>query len=157
MNSVEGEECSAIYVQTPQTGADTEPRFCAEIADHAAELAAWQCVEPALADLDVDAALKSILKNPMPFVGNLVAAAKAGFTGFAGNFLTHLKAGLIDWLTGSLPGVYIPIVVISVLCAALFMDNLTSAKNDKLRLKVLISCARAVPVACGPVCAAGWC
>jgi hypothetical protein len=54
------------------------------------------------------AALKSILKNPMPFVGNLVAAAKAGFTGFAGNFLTHLKAGLIEWLTGSLPGVYIP-------------------------------------------------
>ncbi len=58
MNSVEGEECSANYVQTAQTGADTEPRFCAEIADHAAELAAWQCVEPALADLDVDAALK---------------------------------------------------------------------------------------------------
>jgi hypothetical protein len=54
------------------------------------------------------AALKSILKNPLPFVGNLVAAAKAGFVGFAGNFLQHLKAGLIEWLTGSLPGVYIP-------------------------------------------------
>ena len=26
------------------------------------------------------AALKSILKNPMPFVGNLVRAAKLGFT-----------------------------------------------------------------------------
>lgn len=54
------------------------------------------------------AALKSILKNPLPFVGNLVRAAKLGFTNFAGNFLTHLKNGLIDWLTGSLPGVYIP-------------------------------------------------
>lgn len=54
------------------------------------------------------AALKSILKNPLPFVGNLVRAAKLGFTNFAGNFGTHLKAGLIDWLTGSLPGVYIP-------------------------------------------------
>jgi hypothetical protein len=54
------------------------------------------------------AALKSILKNPLPFVGNLVKAAKLGFTNFGGNFLGHLKAGLIDWLTGSLPGIYIP-------------------------------------------------
>lgn len=54
------------------------------------------------------AALKSILKNPLPFVGNLVKAAKQGFLGFADNFGTHLKAGLIDWLTGSLPGIYIP-------------------------------------------------
>jgi hypothetical protein len=54
------------------------------------------------------AALKSILKNPLPFVKNLVKAAMLGFQNFAGNILTHLKAGLIDWLTGSLPGVYIP-------------------------------------------------
>jgi len=54
------------------------------------------------------AALKSILKNPLPFIGNLVKAAKLGFTNFAGNILTHLKKGLIDWLTGSLEGVYIP-------------------------------------------------
>jgi hypothetical protein len=54
------------------------------------------------------AALKSILKNPLPFVGNLVKAAKLGFQNFASNFGEHLKAGLIDWLTGSLPGIYIP-------------------------------------------------
>src|SRR5207247_2305709 len=54
------------------------------------------------------AALKSILQNPLPFVGNLVKAAKLGFQNFASNFGQHLKAGLIDWLTGSLPGVYIP-------------------------------------------------
>ncbi|HKO99538.1 MAG TPA: DUF4157 domain-containing protein [Pyrinomonadaceae bacterium] len=54
------------------------------------------------------AALKSILKNPLPFVGNLVKAGKLGFTNFAGRFLTHLKNGLLDWLTGSLPGVYVP-------------------------------------------------
>jgi len=54
------------------------------------------------------AALKSILKNPIPFVLNLVRAAKRGFTNFADHFLTHLKEGLIDWLTGSLPDVYIP-------------------------------------------------
>jgi hypothetical protein len=54
------------------------------------------------------AALKAILKDPLPFVRNLVAAAKLGFQQFADNFGTHLKEGLIDWLTGSLPGVYIP-------------------------------------------------
>jgi hypothetical protein len=54
------------------------------------------------------AALKSILKNPLPFVGNLVNAAKQGFLGFASRFLTHLQAGLINWLIGALPGVYIP-------------------------------------------------
>jgi hypothetical protein len=54
------------------------------------------------------AALKSILKNPIPFLGNLINAAKLGFTNFADNIGAHLKAGLIDWLTGSLQGVYIP-------------------------------------------------
>jgi hypothetical protein len=54
------------------------------------------------------AAIKSIFKNPMPFVGNLVKAAKLGFSNFADHFGEHLKKGLIDWLTGSLPGVYIP-------------------------------------------------
>jgi len=54
------------------------------------------------------AALKSIFRNPLPFVGNLVKAAKLGFVNFGDHFLDHLKAGLIDWLTGSLPGIYIP-------------------------------------------------
>jgi hypothetical protein len=54
------------------------------------------------------AALKSILKNPMPFLGNLARAAKTGFTNFADHIVEHLKNGLIDWLTGSLEGVYIP-------------------------------------------------
>lgn len=54
------------------------------------------------------AALKSILKHPLPFVGNLVKAAKLGFQSFAAHFGTHLKESLIDWLTGAMPGVYIP-------------------------------------------------
>jgi hypothetical protein len=54
------------------------------------------------------AALKTILKDPLPFVRNLVKAAKLGFTNFGDHLLEHLQAGLIDWLTGSLPGVYIP-------------------------------------------------
>jgi hypothetical protein len=54
------------------------------------------------------AALKSIIKNPLPFIGNLVRAAKLGFDNFSDHFGTHLKNGLINWLTGSLQGVYIP-------------------------------------------------
>jgi hypothetical protein len=53
-------------------------------------------------------AFKEIVRAPIKFVGNLVAAAKLGFQNFASNFLEHLKAGLLDWLTGSLPGIYIP-------------------------------------------------
>ena len=54
------------------------------------------------------AALKKILKDPMPFVGNLVKAAKLGLQNFADNIGTHLKTALISWLTGALEGVYIP-------------------------------------------------
>lgn len=51
---------------------------------------------------------KDILKNPIPFVSNLVKAGKLGFEKFAGNIGTHLKKAMIEWLTGSLPSVYIP-------------------------------------------------
>jgi hypothetical protein len=74
----------------------------AEIVFDAVSPGAWGYVQR------TGAALKSILKNPLPFVGNLVQAAKLGLQNFAGNIGTHLKTGLIDWLTGSLPGVYIP-------------------------------------------------
>jgi hypothetical protein len=53
-------------------------------------------------------AFRSILKNPIGFVGNLVKAGKLGFQNFADNIGQHLKTSLIEWLTGSLPGVYIP-------------------------------------------------
>ncbi|HEX3551396.1 MAG TPA: DUF4157 domain-containing protein [Candidatus Elarobacter sp.] len=54
------------------------------------------------------AALKWIFKHPIEFVRNLVAAGKAGFLGFAHNIGEHLKAALLDWLTGSLTGIYVP-------------------------------------------------
>lgn len=54
------------------------------------------------------AALKNILKNPVPFVLNLVRAAQSGFRNFAGHFVRHLQTGLIEWLTGALEGVYLP-------------------------------------------------
>lgn len=55
-------------------------------------------------------AFKTIVKNPIGFVGNLVRAGMLGFRQFGANFLTHLKTSLINWLTGTLggAGVYIP-------------------------------------------------
>ena len=58
--------------------------------------------------LKTGAALKTILKNPAPFMNNLIQAAKQGLTNFKDHFAQHFIAGLIDWLTGALPGVYIP-------------------------------------------------
>jgi Domain of unknown function (DUF4157) len=56
----------------------------------------------------VGATFKQILKNPMGFVGNLVKAGKLGFENFAAHIGGHLKASFLEWLTGNLPGVYIP-------------------------------------------------
>lgn len=48
--------------------------------------------------------LKIIIDAPGAFLGNCVDAVKKGFDLFADNFLKHLKAGIIGWLTGSLGG-----------------------------------------------------
>jgi hypothetical protein len=56
------------------------------------------------------AAFRTILDNPIGFVGNLVRAGRLGFEMFARNIVGHLKAALIKWITGPLgdAGVYIP-------------------------------------------------
>jgi hypothetical protein len=55
-------------------------------------------------------AFKKIVSDPVAFIRNLVRAGIQGFKQFATNFLTHLKASLIGWLTGTLAGanIYIP-------------------------------------------------
>lgn len=55
-------------------------------------------------------AFRTILRDPIGFVRNLVRAAMQGFRQFAANFLTHLRASLIGWLTGAMSGanIYIP-------------------------------------------------
>lgn len=45
-----------------------------------------------------------ILDDPGGFVGHLVDAFLDGVRRFADNFLTHLQAGIIGWLTGALGG-----------------------------------------------------
>jgi hypothetical protein len=70
----------------------------------------FECVAPGAVPYIKKAAgaFKSILKNPIGFVKNLVAAGKLGFQQFADKFGGYLKASLIEWLTGSMPSVYIP-------------------------------------------------
>jgi len=55
-------------------------------------------------------AFQTIVRNPVRFVQTLVRAAMQGFRQFASNFLTHLRASLVGWLTGAMGGanIYIP-------------------------------------------------
>jgi hypothetical protein len=56
------------------------------------------------------AAFRSILADPVRFVGNLVRAGLLGLRQFAGNFVRHLGAALVGWLTGALggAGIHVP-------------------------------------------------
>lgn len=56
------------------------------------------------------AAFRTIIRDPIGFVRNLVRAGIMGFQQFAANFLSHLRTSLIGWLTGTLAGanIYIP-------------------------------------------------
>lgn len=51
-----------------------------------------------------------IIKNPIGFLGNLVAGIKGGILKFADNILGHLRKGLMSWLFGALAegGVELP-------------------------------------------------
>ena len=55
-------------------------------------------------------ALRTIFRDPVGFVRNLVRAGIQGFRQFGSNFLTHLRGSLIAWLTGAMSGanIYIP-------------------------------------------------
>jgi hypothetical protein len=54
--------------------------------------------------------IRQIIKDPIGFLKNLLAAVKLGFNQFVENILEHLKAGLIGWLFGTLAsaGIEVP-------------------------------------------------
>jgi hypothetical protein len=56
------------------------------------------------------AAIKLILADPIGFLSNLLDAIKQGFSQFASNIWTHLKAGFMKWMFGALAetGIEIP-------------------------------------------------
>jgi hypothetical protein len=51
------------------------------------------------------ASIKLIIADPIGFLGNLLSAIKLGFSQFADNIWTHLKAGFMAWLFGSFASV----------------------------------------------------
>lgn len=50
------------------------------------------------------AVIRTIISDPIRFVGNLVRAGLRGFQQFRDNIRTHLINGLVGWLTGALSG-----------------------------------------------------
>lgn len=46
--------------------------------------------------------IAEILKDPVPFINNLMSAVGQGVRSFGENILAHLQKGLIEWLTGAL-------------------------------------------------------
>jgi hypothetical protein len=48
--------------------------------------------------------IRTIVSEPIRFVGNLVRAGVQGFRQFGANIRTHLVSGLVGWLTGALTG-----------------------------------------------------
>jgi len=53
--------------------------------------------------------IKSIIKDPIGFLGLLIQGVSQGLNNFIANILTHMKEGLIGWLTGALTSVGITI------------------------------------------------
>lgn len=49
--------------------------------------------------------LGRIVRDPLGFAGNLIAAVRGGLSRFMANIGTHLRSGLFAWLTGALGGV----------------------------------------------------
>jgi len=47
-------------------------------------------------------AIDMIIQDPIGFLGNLIEGVKMGFMQFVSNIGAHLKAGLLEWLTGAL-------------------------------------------------------
>ncbi|MEZ4616983.1 MAG: hypothetical protein R2867_15965 [Caldilineaceae bacterium] len=47
-------------------------------------------------------AIKSIIKDPIRFLGNLIRGVRSGFNNFKEHIGEHLKQGFIGWLTGSI-------------------------------------------------------
>ena len=46
--------------------------------------------------------IKAIISNPIGFLGNLIKAVGGGIKSFMTNIGTHLKNGLVQWLTGAM-------------------------------------------------------
>ncbi|MBK7465775.1 MAG: hypothetical protein IPJ43_02570 [Saprospiraceae bacterium] len=46
----------------------------------------------------------SLVTSPGSFISNMISAVSGGISKFVDNFLTHLKNGFFEWLTGTVSG-----------------------------------------------------
>ena len=93
-------------------------------------------------------AIELILDDPIGFLGNLIAAIKQGVNQFVGNIWTHLKAGFMKWLFGSLAdaGIEIPtdLSLVSLFKMVMSVLGLTIPRLKAKAIKLLGPTAVAV-------------
>lgn len=93
-------------------------------------------------------AIELILDDPIGFLGNLIAAVKQGVNQFVGNIWTHLKAGFMKWLFGSLAdaGIEIPVdlSLVSIFKLVMGVLGITYARMRAKAVKILGPTAVAV-------------
>lgn len=82
--------------------------------------------------------IELILDDPIGFLGNLISAVKTGVNQFVDNIWTHVKAGFMKWLFGSLAdaGIEIPADLSLVSIFKLVMGVL-GITYDKMRAKAV--------------------
>ena len=89
-----------------------------------------------------------ILDDPVGFLGNLIGAIKLGVNQFVGNIWTHLKAGFMKWLFGSLAdaGIEIPsdLSLVSLFKMVMSVLGLTIPRLKAKAIKLLGPTAVAV-------------
>jgi hypothetical protein len=93
-------------------------------------------------------AIEKILDDPVGFLGNLIGAIKLGVNQFVGNIWTHLKAGFMKWLFGSLAdaGIEIPsdLSLVSLFKMVMSVLGLTIPRLKAKAIKLLGPTAVAV-------------
>ncbi|MEP6901467.1 MAG: hypothetical protein ABJA66_06930 [Actinomycetota bacterium] len=93
-------------------------------------------------------AIELILDDPIGFLGNLIGAVKLGVNQFINNIWTHLKAGFMKWLFGSLAdaGIEIPtdLSLVSIFKLVMGVLGITYAKMRAKAVKLLGPTAVAV-------------
>jgi len=81
--------------------------------------------------------IMTIVRDPVKFVGNLINAVILGFKNFAGNFLTHLKDSLMDFLFGEVGSRIKPPKEFSIAAIFSLVLDILELNYDRLRERLV--------------------